>query len=157
MTVLIQLPAYPMTGAKPNLQPKKAFMPLHDSKSHQKPRLNQISPDFLPLTRVSVAATAVETSAIDSPYEEAGKSNLPADSRQTSLACGSTLLDTASELHLGLGPFEATSDNLGGGNEVLNEGQLASCSSIPGQIQEEDARWAALLSDRAVLQVPCFT
>lgn len=116
-------------------------MPMYDSKSHQKPKINQISPDFLPAPASSnVAATAEEMSAIDSPYERLGKGNLPAGSNQNSLDSRSMLLDTASELHVGLGPFEATSNNASSGEQVLHEGQLASCSSIPGQMQVEGVR-----------------
>lgn len=110
-------------------------MPLQNSKVHQQPKLNQISPDLRQnAAKMGSAGTVAMVPATDS------RSSLPAAGKDAASVPQNSLLDTASELHLGLGPFSACDSILSGGEEGLHVGQLASCGSIiPGQIVEESA------------------
>ena len=116
-------------------------MPLQNSKVRQQPKLNQISPDLRQnAAKMGSAGTTALVSATNSRSSLSVRNALPAAGKDVASASQNTLLDTASELHLGLGPFNACDSILSSGEEGLPVGQLASCGSIiPGQIMEESA------------------
>lgn len=129
MTVLLQLPDYPSTAIKPKLQPMpKSALQLR-KKVLQPFKGNQILPDHASDTAV-MPLTAQDTPLL------LEQSIADTKLKHNAEAVHNPLLDTASELHLGIGPY-STADNAISTQVYADasEVQLPSCNSImPGQV-----------------------
>lgn len=137
MTVLLPRPDYLLTASKPVLQPvRKSAMALPDSIVWQQAKLPPMpSYPAQPELLVARAAAKATLNADNAVYP--GRKIALVSSGQPPLTTRDMLLDTASELHLGLGPFQPEESNTFGDGSASNH-LLPSSSVIPGQVLEQD-------------------
>lgn len=132
MTVLIQLPDCLVAASQSKVQPmSRSAVSVRNKKSIQLKK-NQISPDFTS----APASTAAVPSTNDNDPLLLQQSSPDVVSIADPLTLQDTILDTASELHLGQGPFDASGSAVNSSQGVAEACgvQLASCGSImPGQ------------------------